>query len=131
VLDSGSLLSVPLWQLSSLHYQQAFDRLVRQCAAAPACARSYRPAADLAAILARLDVHPVQVSLPGPGGADQVVTITPVAFLSFVSDYLGEAQTAAQLPAMLASPAARRPGTPAPAPCPGSPCPSRHPEIIG
>lgn len=101
VLDSGSLLSVPLWQLSSLHYQQAFDRLVRQCAAAPACARSYRPAADLAAILARLHVHPVQVTLPGPGGSDQVVTITPVAFLSFVSDYLGEAQTAAKLPAIL------------------------------
>ena len=40
VLDSGSLLSVPLRQLSSLRYQQAFDRLVRQCAAAPACASS-------------------------------------------------------------------------------------------
>ena len=44
---------------------------------------------------------------PGPGHParprrqHQTVTITPVAFLSFVSDYLGEAQTAVQLPAIL------------------------------
>ncbi len=101
VLDSGSLLSVPLWQLGSLHYQQAFDRLARKCAAAPACARSYHPAADLAAILARLNARPVQVTLPGPGGKHQAVTITAVAFLSFVSDYLGEAGTVARLPAIL------------------------------
>jgi pimeloyl-ACP methyl ester carboxylesterase len=101
VLDSGSLLSVPLWQLGSVHDQQAFDQLASRCAAAPACARSYHPAADLAAILARLNAHPVQVTLPGPGGAQQAVTITPVAFLSFVSDSLGEAQTAVRLPAIL------------------------------
>jgi len=101
VLDSGSLLSVPLWQLGSVHDQQAFDQLVRQCAASPACGRSYRPAADLAAILARLNAHPAQVVLPGPGGQHRAVAITAVAFLSFVSDYLGETQTAVQLPAIL------------------------------
>jgi len=101
VLDSGSLLSVPLWQLGSGHDQQAFDQLVRQCAAAPACARSYHPAADLAAILAHLNAHPARVVLPGPGGQHQAVTITPVALLSFVSGYLGETQTAVQLPAIL------------------------------
>ena len=101
VLDSGSLLSVPLWQLGSVHDQQAFDQLARQCAASPACGRSYRPAADLAAILARLNARPAQVVLPGPGGQHQAVAITAVAFLSFVSDYLGETQTAVQLPAIL------------------------------
>ena len=101
VLDSGSLLSVPLWQLGSGHDQQAFDQLARQCAAAPACARSYHPAADLAAILAHLNAHPARVVLPGPGGQHQAVTITPVAFLSFVSGYLGETQTAVRLPAIL------------------------------
>ena len=101
VLDSGSLLNVPLWQLAAAHDQQVFGQLASRCAATPACARSYHPAADLAAILAHLKAHPVQAILPGPGGQHQTVTITALAFLSFVEDYLGEAQTAVQLPAVL------------------------------
>jgi pimeloyl-ACP methyl ester carboxylesterase len=101
VLDSGSLLSVPLWQQGAVHDQQVFDQLARRCAATPACARSYHPAADLAAILARLNARPARVTLSGPGGEHQTITITAVRFLSFVSGYLGEAQTAVQLPAIL------------------------------
>ncbi len=101
VLDSGSLLSVPLWQQAAVHDQQVFDQLAARCAATPACARSYHPAADLATVLARLTAHPARITLPGPGGQHQTVTITAVAFLSFVADHLGEAQTAAQLPAIL------------------------------
>jgi len=101
VLDSGSLLPVPLWQQGAVHDQQAFDQLAARCAATPACAGSYHPAADLAAILAGLNAHPARVIIPGPGGQQQTVTITAVALLSFVSDYLGEAQTAVQLPAIL------------------------------
>jgi pimeloyl-ACP methyl ester carboxylesterase len=101
VLDSGSLLSVPLEQQTSVHAQQVFDQLASRCAATPACARSYHPAADLAAILARLSAHPARVTLPGPGGRHQTVTVTAVPFLSLVTDSLGEAQTAIQLPAIL------------------------------
>jgi pimeloyl-ACP methyl ester carboxylesterase len=101
VLDSGSLLNVPLWQQGAVHDQQVFDQLAARCAATPACARSYHPAADLAAIVARLTAHPAQVTLPGPGGQHQTVTVTARAFLSFITDYLGEAQTAVQLPAIL------------------------------
>ena len=101
VLDSGSLLTVPLWQQGAVHDQQVFDQLAAQCAATPACNRSYHPAADLAAILAHVSAHPVQVTLPGPGGQHQTVTITAPAVLSFVEDHLGEAQTAVQLPATL------------------------------
>ena len=101
VLDSGSLLSVPLWQQGAVHDQQAFDQLASRCAATSACARSYHPAADLAAVLARLNAHPVEVVLPGPGGQHQTATVTAVALLSLVSDYLGEVQTAVQLPAIL------------------------------
>ena len=101
VLDSGSLLSVPLWQQGAVHDQQAFDQLASRCAATPGCARSYHPAADLAAILARLNAHPAQVMIPGPGGQYQRVTVTALAFLSFVEGDLGEAQTAVQLPAVL------------------------------
>lgn len=38
VLDSGSLLDVRLWQRVPTSAQQAFDALVRDCAASPACA---------------------------------------------------------------------------------------------
>ena len=82
VLDSGSLLSVPLYQQAAVHDQQAFDQIVSRCAATPACARSYHPAADLAAILARLNAHPARVTLPGPGGQPQTLTITALAFLA-------------------------------------------------
>jgi pimeloyl-ACP methyl ester carboxylesterase len=101
VLDSGSLLSVPLWQQGAVHDQQAFDQLAAQCAATPACARSYHPAADLAAILARLNAHPAQVTLSGPGGRHQTVPVTSVVFLSLVTDLLSDTQTMVQLPAVL------------------------------
>ena len=101
MLDSGSLLSVPLYQQGAVHDQQAFNQIASRCAATPACARSYHPAADLAAILARLNAHPARVTLPGPGGQHQTLTVTALAFLGFVEGYLGEAQTAAQLPAIL------------------------------
>ena len=101
VLDSGSLLSVPLYQQGAVHDQQAFDQIASRCAATPACARSYHPAADLAAIVARLNTHPARVTLPGPGGQHQTLTITALAFLSFVEGFLSEAQTAVQLPAIL------------------------------
>ena len=62
VLDSGSLLNVPLEQREAVRAQQAFDQVATRCAAAPACARSYHPAADLAAILGRLTtIRPVSV----------------------------------------------------------------------
>jgi pimeloyl-ACP methyl ester carboxylesterase len=101
VLDSGSLLNVPLWQQAAVHDQQVFDQLAARCAATPACNRSYHPAADLAAILAHLNAHPARVVLPGPGGQHQTVTITGPGFLSFLEGALGEAQTAVQLPAVL------------------------------
>jgi pimeloyl-ACP methyl ester carboxylesterase len=101
VLDSGSLLNVPLWQQGAVHDQQVFDQLAARCAATPACGRSYHPAADLAAIVARLTAHPARVTVPGPGGQHQTATVTALAFLSFIEGDLGEAQTAVQLPAIL------------------------------
>jgi len=101
VLDSGALLSVPLEQQVSVHAQQAFDQLAARCAATPACARSYHPAADLAAILAHLTAHPAQFVLAVPGGPRQIVTVTATGFLGVVIDYLSEVQTAVLLPADL------------------------------
>jgi len=97
VLDSGSLLNVPLEQQEAVHAQQAFDQVATRCAATPACARSYHPAADLAAILGRLTTHPARVVVPGL----QTVTVTATDFLELVQDYLTEVQTAVLLPADL------------------------------
>ena len=101
VLDSGSLLSVPEEQLDAAHAQRAFGQLASRCAATPACARSYHPAADLAAILARLTAHPAQVTLPGPSGQRQAVTITAAMFTGFADTQLSSIQTAVLLPAVL------------------------------
>jgi len=68
VFYSGSLLDVPLWQLTPLHAQQAFGQLARRCAATPGCARAYHPAADLATVASRLRAHPARVTITGPRG---------------------------------------------------------------
>jgi pimeloyl-ACP methyl ester carboxylesterase len=102
VFYSGSLLDVPLWQLTPLHAQQAFDQLARRCAAAPACARAYHPAADLATVVNRLRAHPARVTITGPRGKKQTLTITLTAFLNAVIDaYLSSPDTAVLLPADL------------------------------
>jgi pimeloyl-ACP methyl ester carboxylesterase len=101
VLDSGLLLNVLEEQLDSSHAQRAFDQLVARCAATPACARSYHPAADLATIVARLTAHPVQVTLPGPGGQRQTLTVTAPMVTGMVDGELSSIQTAALLPAAL------------------------------
>ena len=101
VLDSGSLLPVPEEQLDAAHGQKAFDQLASRCAATPACARSYHPAADLAAVLARLTAHPAQVTVPGPGGQHQILTVTAAMVAGLVDVELTSIQTAVLLPAVL------------------------------
>ncbi len=101
VLDSGSLLNVPEEQLDAAHAQHAFDQLASRCAATPACARSYHPAADLATILARLTAHPAQVTVPGPGGQHQTLTVTAAMVAGLVDVELTSIQTAVLLPAVL------------------------------
>ena len=99
---SGSLLNVPEEQLDAAHAQQAFDQLASRCGATAACARSYRPAADLATILARLSAHPARVSLPGPDGQRQTITVTgPQLHRLRFDTELSSIQTAVSLPAAL------------------------------
>jgi pimeloyl-ACP methyl ester carboxylesterase len=99
VFTSGSLLNVPLWQLTPVHAQQSFDQLAARCAAAPACARQYHPAADLATVVTRLRAHPARVTITGPSGRPETITITRTAFLGVVIDeYLSSPDTAVLLP---------------------------------
>jgi pimeloyl-ACP methyl ester carboxylesterase len=101
VLDSGSLLNVPEEQLDASHAQRAFDQLVARCAATSACARSYHPAADLATVVARLTARPARVTLPGPAGQHQTLTVTAPMFTGMVDGELSSIQTAGLLPAAL------------------------------
>ena len=101
VLDSGSLLNVPEEQLDASHAQRSFDQLAARCAATPACARAYHPAADLATIVARLTAHPARVTLPGPGGRHLTLTVTAAMFPGLVDVELSSIQTAVLLPAAL------------------------------
>ncbi|HTS98318.1 MAG TPA: alpha/beta fold hydrolase [Streptosporangiaceae bacterium] len=101
VLDSGSLLPVPEEQLDAVHAQRAFDQLASRCAATPACSRSYHPAADLAAVVGRLTARPARVTLPGPGGRHQAVTLTAPMVTGWVDTQLSSIQTAVLLPAAL------------------------------
>jgi pimeloyl-ACP methyl ester carboxylesterase len=97
----GSLLNVPEEQLDAVHAQRSFDQLAARCAATPACARSYHPAADLAVIVARLTAHPARVTLPGPGGRHQAVTVTAAMLTGWLDTQLSSIQTAVLLPAAL------------------------------
>ena len=102
VFYSGSLLGVPLWQLAPIHAQQSFDQLARRCAAAPACARHYHPATDLATVVSRLRAHPARVTITGPRGRPQTITITLPGLLSALIDYyLSSPDTTVLLPADL------------------------------
>jgi pimeloyl-ACP methyl ester carboxylesterase len=102
VFYSGSLLDVPLWQLTPVHAQQAFGQVARRCAAAPSWARAYHPAADLATVVMRLRGRPARVTITGPSGRPETVTITLTGFLNGVIDYyLSSPDTAVLLPADL------------------------------
>ena len=83
VLDSGSLLDTPLWQEAPLHAQEAFDLLVRRCAASPSCARSDDPAGDLQDVLAQVR--------GSSGAVDGVLN-------AIDDDYLGKSTAAVLLP---------------------------------
>jgi len=101
VLDSGSLLPVPEQQLDAVHAQRAFDQLASRCAATPVCGHSYHPAADLATILTRLTAYPVPVTVPGPGGQHQTLTVTAPMVTGWLDTQLSSIQTAVLLPATL------------------------------
>jgi pimeloyl-ACP methyl ester carboxylesterase len=102
VFYSGSLLDVPLWQLTPIHAQQAFDQMARRCAATRACARSYHPAADLAAIVTRLRTHPARVTFTAPNGQPKTITVSLMGFLNSMIDYyLSSPATTVLLPADL------------------------------
>jgi pimeloyl-ACP methyl ester carboxylesterase len=66
VLDSGTLLEVPIFERWGSNAQRAPDQIAARCSADKACARAYPHwVADLRALIARLDAEPVRTELTG------------------------------------------------------------------
>jgi pimeloyl-ACP methyl ester carboxylesterase len=94
VLDGGSLLDVPLFELIAPNSHRALDDVFRRCAADAGCATAYPdPRAELASVLARLDRAPVTTSGNAPS-----TEVTRELFANVVHLWLLRAETAAQIP---------------------------------
>jgi pimeloyl-ACP methyl ester carboxylesterase len=66
VLDSGTLLDVPIWERMPLSIQSAFDALVARCARDRDCSAAFPDvAADLRVVLSRLRAKPLEVPIDG------------------------------------------------------------------
>ncbi len=74
VLDGGTLLDVPLFELLPANSQRILDTVFDRCAADAACHAAFPdPAGDLATAIARLTRHPVQTDVSASGSDAPVV----------------------------------------------------------
>ncbi|MHB8490185.1 MAG: alpha/beta hydrolase [Candidatus Dormibacteria bacterium] len=103
LLDSGSLLDVPLWQLSAVSQASALQSVLNRCAADASCHSAYpRIQTMLTTILDRLSAAPVTFTVTDPRSRATVpVTVNPLGFVSVLASFLDTAQDQAQLPAFI------------------------------
>ena len=96
-VDMKALLS------SARDAQRAFDGLVADCAADPACAAAYpRVRADLAAVLARLDHSPVSVAAHDPAHGRPIdIVVTRPVFVGALTWMMSAPEGAASVPQLL------------------------------
>lgn len=95
VLDSGSLLDVPAFEVTAPNSQRALDDLFRRCASDSACAAAHpHPAAELTSVLDQLARAPVTtVGLTAPS-----VVVTADVLANLVHGMLQQADSAADVP---------------------------------
>ena len=75
VLDGGTLVDVPIFELMAASSQRALDDVLGRCAADPGCAAAYPDVrGEFAAVTARLSRQPVATSVMDPSGQPIVVT---------------------------------------------------------
>jgi pimeloyl-ACP methyl ester carboxylesterase len=87
ILDSGTLLEVPIYERWASNAQRALDQIAARCAADSACAAAYPHwAGDLVPLLERLEASPVHVdvagnamALDGAAAADTIQNLTRTA----------------------------------------------------
>jgi pimeloyl-ACP methyl ester carboxylesterase len=80
VLDGGTLLDVPIFELFPRRSQEALDRVLARCEADEACREAYPDLeGDLDAAMAQLSAHPVETDLLDPTGELVIVDATTFA----------------------------------------------------
>jgi hypothetical protein len=74
VLDGGTLLDVPIFELMATNSQEALDSVFKRCAADRACKAAFPNLAhDLASATARLSAHPVKTDVLDPWTEERIV----------------------------------------------------------
>ncbi len=103
LLDSGSLLDVPLWQLSNISEQSSLESVLNRCAADAACHATFPHLTTmLSDVLARLTAAPVAVDVTNPrSGAIVHLNVNAVDFISVLSSFLDTVQDQAQVPTFI------------------------------
>ena len=103
LLDSGSLLDVPLWQLSAASQGEALQSVFNRCAADSSCHSAYPwLRTELTTILDRLSTAPVKFSVTDPRtNAEVPVTVDPLGFVGVLQNFLDTVQDQAQIPALI------------------------------
>jgi pimeloyl-ACP methyl ester carboxylesterase len=103
LLESGTVLDVPIYERFPTASQHALDQLFARCTADPGCHAAYPdPAADLRAITARLDRGPITTKLTDPA-TGQPVQVVRQGLGQLLLSLLSDLQTAAVLPRLLRS----------------------------
>jgi pimeloyl-ACP methyl ester carboxylesterase len=75
VLDGGTLVTVPIFELIAANSQRALDNVLDRCAADIGCASAYpNVRAELTAVMTRLNRKPVATDVMDPSGEPIVVT---------------------------------------------------------
>jgi pimeloyl-ACP methyl ester carboxylesterase len=103
LLESGTVLGVPVYERFPAASQHALDLLFTRCAADPGCHAAYPdPAADLRAVTARLDRGPIDTKLTDPS-TGQPIQLNRQGLGQFLLGLLSDLRTAGTLPRMLRS----------------------------
>lgn len=105
VLDGGSLLDVPIFELVARRSGEALASVFARCRAEAPCRRAFPdPAGDLAAALRDLERHPATVEVRTPVSTREV-TVTADAFADAIHALLVRSRSA-EIPGVLARAAA-------------------------
>jgi pimeloyl-ACP methyl ester carboxylesterase len=103
ILESGTLLGVPIFERFPTASQRALDLLFARCAAEVACHKAFpTPAKDLRAVMARLDRGPIELPVTDPS-TGQPAQYTRADLAPNLLGTLSDLRTAGVLPRMLHS----------------------------
>jgi len=87
VLDGGTLVNVPVFELIAPNSQRALDDVLDRCLADPGCASTYpNVRTEFTAVMARLSQKPVATDVMDPSG--QSIVVTADVFASTVHQLL-------------------------------------------